>query len=121
MTRKGPGAKISKRLLGRRCDFMDFGQMYKEKLVSAETASNVVKSGDWVDFGWAATTPAAMDTAIALRLKELHEDSRDIQDRESGGAYVVEQLAHGENLTTSVLLFPTLNQTVYSCSMVEPR
>jgi len=52
---------------------MDFGQMYKEKLVSAETASNVVKSGDWVDFGWAATTPAAMDTAIALRLKELHD------------------------------------------------
>ncbi|MFH5067071.1 hypothetical protein ACHHY8_01725 [Enterobacter cloacae complex sp. 2024EL-00215] len=29
------------------------------------------------------------------------------------------QNGHGENLTTSVLLFPTLNQTVYSCSMLD--
>ncbi|EMJ5807208.1 TPA: hypothetical protein ACSW2U_002920 [Enterobacter roggenkampii] len=29
------------------------------------------------------------------------------------------QNGHGENLATSVLLFPTLNQTVYSCSMLD--
>ena len=28
---------------------MDFRKMYEEKLVSAEQAAAVVKSGDWVD------------------------------------------------------------------------
>ena len=28
---------------------MDFKQMYQEKLVSAEKAASVIKSGDWVD------------------------------------------------------------------------
>ena len=31
---------------------MDFKQMYQEKLVSAEKAASVIKSGDWVDYGW---------------------------------------------------------------------
>ena len=31
---------------------MDYKKLYAEKLVSAEKAASVVKSGDWVDYGW---------------------------------------------------------------------
>ena len=50
---------------------MDFKQMYQEKLVSAEKAASVIKSGDWVDYGWTTATPVAVDKAIAKRLPEL--------------------------------------------------
>lgn len=50
---------------------MDYTALYKQKLTSAEKAAQVVKSGDWVDFGWGNSTPAAFDKAIAARLPEL--------------------------------------------------
>ena len=50
---------------------MDFKLMYQEKLVSAEKAASVIKSGDWVDYGWTTATPVAVDKAIAKRLPEL--------------------------------------------------
>ena len=52
---------------------MDFRKMYEEKLVSAEQAAAVVKSGDWVDYGWTTGTPVAVDAALAKRLPELHD------------------------------------------------
>lgn len=52
---------------------MDFQAMYKEKLVSAEKAASVVKSGDWVDYTFCANTPVAFDKALAKRLPELHD------------------------------------------------
>lgn len=50
---------------------MDFKKMYQDKLVTAETAAKAVKSGDWVDYGWAVTTPVAVDAALAKRMPEL--------------------------------------------------
>ena len=50
---------------------MDFKQMYQKKLVSAEKAASVIKSGDWVDYGWTTATPIAVDKEIAKRLPEL--------------------------------------------------
>lgn len=50
---------------------MDYKKLYVEKLVSAEKAASVVKSGDWVDYGWTTGTPVAVDAAIAKRLPEL--------------------------------------------------
>ncbi|MEG0812959.1 MAG: butyryl-CoA:acetate CoA-transferase [Clostridium sp.] len=50
---------------------MDYKKMYAEKLVSAEAAAAVVKSGDWVDYGWTTGVPIAVDAAIAKRLPEL--------------------------------------------------
>jgi len=46
--------------------------MYQQKLVSADQAAAVVKSGDWVDYAWTTGTPVAVDKAIAKRLPELH-------------------------------------------------
>ena len=31
---------------------MDYQKLYQEKLTTAENAVKVVKSGDWVDYGW---------------------------------------------------------------------
>jgi butyryl-CoA:acetate CoA-transferase len=50
---------------------MDFAQEYKQKLVSADEAVKVVKSGDWVDYGWCTGTPDALDAALAKRTDEL--------------------------------------------------
>lgn len=50
---------------------MDYKQKYAEKLVSAEEAVKEIKSGDWVDYGWAATTVDALDAALAKRMPEL--------------------------------------------------
>ncbi len=52
---------------------MDFQKMYQEKLVSAAQAASVVKSGDWVDYGWTTGTPVAVDREIAKRMPELHD------------------------------------------------
>ena len=51
----------------------DFKEMYSQKLVSAEKAAAVVKSGDWVDYGWCATTPVAVDKALAKRMPDLYD------------------------------------------------
>ena len=52
---------------------MDFSQEYKEKLISAEEAVKIVKSGDWVDYGWCVATPEALDQALAKRTDELED------------------------------------------------
>lgn len=50
---------------------MNYQEVYRQKLVSAEEAAAVVKSGDWVDFGWTVDTPVAVDKALAKRMPEL--------------------------------------------------
>ncbi len=50
---------------------MDFQEEYRQKLVSADQAVKVVKSGDWVDYGWCNGTPDALDRALARRTDEL--------------------------------------------------
>lgn len=50
---------------------MDFERLYQEKKVTAAEAAQAVKSGDWVDYGWAVTTPVAVDAELAKRMPEL--------------------------------------------------
>ena len=50
---------------------MNLQELYASKLVSADQAASVVKSGDWVDYGWCVGTPFAVDKAIAKRLPSL--------------------------------------------------
>ncbi len=50
---------------------MDYEALYKSKLTTAEQAAQIVKSGDWVDYGWTTTTPVAFDAALAPRMPEL--------------------------------------------------
>ena len=50
---------------------MDFEREYQQKLRTPEQAAKVIKSGDWVDYGWAVTTPKKIDAALAKRVDEL--------------------------------------------------
>ena len=50
---------------------MDFSEEYRQKLVSADEAVKVIKSGDWVDYGWGTNTVDALDKALAKRTDEL--------------------------------------------------
>ena len=50
---------------------MDYQKMYQDKLVSADEAVKVVKSGDWVEYGWCVTAPQDLDEALAKRASEL--------------------------------------------------
>jgi len=50
---------------------MDYEALYKQKLATAEAAADLVKSGDWVDYGWCATTPVAFDAALAKKITTL--------------------------------------------------
>ena len=63
---------------------MDFNKEYERKLKKPVEAVKVIKSGDWIDYGWTATVPAALDIALAERMKEL----RNINIR--GGNLLVE-------------------------------
>ena len=52
---------------------MDFSEEYRQKLVSADEAVKVIKSGDWVDYGWCTNTVDALDVALAKRTDELKD------------------------------------------------
>ena len=52
---------------------MDFTELYAQKKMTAAQAAALVKSGDWVDYGWAVNTPVAVDAEIAKRLPELED------------------------------------------------
>ena len=50
---------------------MNYAAEYQNKLTTAEKAVQVVKSGDWVDYGWCTNHPVALDKALAARKDEL--------------------------------------------------
>ncbi|MSS95263.1 butyryl-CoA:acetate CoA-transferase [Eubacterium sp. BL-380-WT-2B] len=49
---------------------MSFIKEYAEKLVTAEEAVKVVKSGDWLDYGWCSATARELDKALAAYMVE---------------------------------------------------
>lgn len=52
---------------------MTFNNAYNEKLVSADEAVKYIKSGDWVDYGFATGTTITLDKALANRAEELRD------------------------------------------------
>ena len=50
---------------------MNYQDEYKQKLTAAGEAVKVVKSGDWLDYGWSVCSPVALDKALAQRMEEL--------------------------------------------------
>ena len=86
---------------------MDFMEMYAQKKMTAEQAASLVKSGDWVDYGWCVNTPVAVDAALAKRLPELENVNfrggilmwvpEIFPDRRPRCPHDLEQLAHGRH------------------------
>ena len=52
---------------------MSFQDIYKQKLTTAQKAVSVIKSGDWVDYGWTTGTPDKCDAALAKILPNLYD------------------------------------------------
>lgn len=50
---------------------MGYKDEYAKKLTTADEAVKLVKSGDWVDYGWCVATADALDKALAKRADEL--------------------------------------------------
>ena len=53
--------------------YEEFLGMYQSKLTTAEKAVKVIKSGDWVDYGFCNTHPHVLDEALARRAPELED------------------------------------------------
>ena len=52
---------------------MDVYQEYKRKCCTADQAVQVVKDGDWVDYGMSCAYPTALDKALARRQGDLKD------------------------------------------------
>jgi butyryl-CoA:acetate CoA-transferase len=52
---------------------MNLLREYRSKLVSAEQAVTVIKSGNWVDYNFALAQPILLDKALAARKAELQD------------------------------------------------
>ena len=46
---------------------MNYEKELAQKTVSADTAVKLIKSGDWIDYGWCTGTPNTLDKALARR------------------------------------------------------
>ena len=53
--------------------YEEFLGTYQSKLTTAEEAVKVIKSGDWVDYGFCNTHPHVLDEALARRAPELED------------------------------------------------
>ena len=52
---------------------MDCKELYAQKLMTAAQAAALVKSGDWVDYGFGAGFPELLDKALAARKGEVKD------------------------------------------------
>ncbi|MDD7383393.1 MAG: butyryl-CoA:acetate CoA-transferase [Peptoniphilaceae bacterium] len=52
---------------------MDFQKDYQKKLINADDAAKLVKSGDFIDYGWCSGHPQAFDEALSKRKDELFD------------------------------------------------
>ncbi len=52
---------------------MSYEEEYTRKCVTADEAVKVIKSGDWLDYGWCNGTVDALDKALAKRTDELFD------------------------------------------------
>ena len=52
---------------------MSYGQDYRRKLVSANQAVKLIKSGDWIDYGSMNGQVVSLDRALAARKDELKD------------------------------------------------
>ena len=87
---------------------MDVYQEYKGKCCTADQAVQVVKDGDWVDYGMSCAYPTALDKALARRQGDL----KDIKVRNAISCHPVAILeADPEN--------ETFTYNLWHCSAID--
>ncbi len=92
---------------------MSWSNEYRNKLVSADEAVKVVKSGDWVEYGFGITAANELDQALARRKDELW----DVKIRVDIGAwphYTVDADPSGEHFCWNAWHFGGLDRKYYN-------
>ncbi len=51
----------------------NYKELYEKKRITAAEAAALVRSGDWVDYGWCTNQTVAIDAALAARKDELED------------------------------------------------
>lgn len=85
---------------------------YEAKLVAAEEAVKIVKSGDWIDYGFGHSKPIALDKALAARKDEL----KDINIRHVlslSPQYCIEADPEGEVFTLNAWYFSAYDRKLH--------
>lgn len=91
---------------------MNWVSEYSKKLVSADEAVKVVKSGDWIEYGFGTTSANELDQALAKRKDELW----DVKIRVDLGAwphYTIEADPTGEHFCWNSWHFGGLDRKYY--------
>ena len=65
--------KLDKALAAARDELRRFQEEYQRKLISAEEAAGLVKSGMWIDYGAICGFPSLIDEKLAARVGELKD------------------------------------------------
>ena len=52
---------------------MNFKEEYRKKLISAEAAAGMVRSGMWIDYGSILSFPSLIDENLAKRARDLEK------------------------------------------------
>ena len=80
---------------------MNVYEEYRKKLVTADEAVKLVKSGDWVDYSQTCSFPTLLDAALAKRVGQV----RNVNVRSAISlrpVQVVEQDPEGESFTLNL-------------------
>lgn len=88
---------------------MDWQEEYKQKLVSAEEAVKVVKSGDRVDFGF-PRQPYALNAALAARSDELENVEMLVEDPRIDDGWLHPERKKAFSMTIDFFIGPTMRK-----------
>lgn len=88
---------------------MDWQEEYKRKLVSAEEAVKVVKSGDRVDFGF-PRQPYALNAVLAARSDELENVEMLVEDPRIDEGWLHPEKKKAFSMTINFFIGPTMRK-----------
>lgn len=91
---------------------MGYMDEYRRKLVTPEQAVKVVKSGDWIEYGFCVNAPLELDKALAARKDEL----KDINIRNGVTVYYPEVMKvdpYGETFGWNSVHFSGADRKIY--------
>ncbi len=92
---------------------MNWSSEYKSKLVSADEAVKVVKSGDWIEYGFGLTSANELDLALSKRKDEL-QDVKIRSDISIWPHYTIEADPTGEHFCWNTWHFSGLDRQYYN-------
>lgn len=90
---------------------MDYAALYQQKLTTADEAVKVVKSGDWVDYGWCVGTPDNLFDRLVVNLAvHIHVTYSSFPYRSSSSRFLYHRfhqhlISHADLFYANLFLF----------------